>query len=273
MIRFSLVGPLRTGSSLLSRCLDDHPELICLCESEINRALFGEYYLKLHFQRMRKHGLHPFDIMGLLDRKEQDSVADFERWNDEAYVLLKKKYGKPEAVGFGDKSPDFYRTPVLCDHVISEHRLIYTIRDPRAVFRSIQADDTSQIEKDRRWLSFLENFRHWKQFLRRENVLIMKFEDLVSDPEQWMNNAHAHLGVSPSDRYRETFPRAFPERFLWKGVTERANEGVSFSADKSDRWKYDLAEEEILQVEKSDAVHEIMARFGYLTWHEMASVT
>lgn len=56
-IRFSLVGALRTGSSLLARCLDDHPEVVCLCESEINRALYPRHCYSLHFRRMRNHGL------------------------------------------------------------------------------------------------------------------------------------------------------------------------------------------------------------------------
>ena len=34
---FFIIGPLRTGSSLMARCIDDHPGSICLCESEINR--------------------------------------------------------------------------------------------------------------------------------------------------------------------------------------------------------------------------------------------
>ena len=42
---FFAVGPLRTGSSLMARCIDDHPAAICLCESEINRAFFKDHYL------------------------------------------------------------------------------------------------------------------------------------------------------------------------------------------------------------------------------------
>ena len=54
---FFIIGPFRTGSSLMARRIDDHPEAICLCESEINRALFKFYYTQLHAQRMEGHGI------------------------------------------------------------------------------------------------------------------------------------------------------------------------------------------------------------------------
>ena len=77
-IRFSLVGSLRSGSSLLARCLDDHPEAICLCESEINRTLFPRHHYLLHFRRMRNHGLEPEEIMQLLDGKQHYNTAAYE---------------------------------------------------------------------------------------------------------------------------------------------------------------------------------------------------
>jgi hypothetical protein len=53
---FFLIGPPRSGSSLMSRCIDDHPQALCLCESEANRGLFSPFALKLHMNRMRLHG-------------------------------------------------------------------------------------------------------------------------------------------------------------------------------------------------------------------------
>ncbi len=71
---FFAVGPLRTGSSLMARCIDDHPAAICLCESEINRALFKEYYLELHCERMVSHGLTLQEAIRFVDRKKQDDI-------------------------------------------------------------------------------------------------------------------------------------------------------------------------------------------------------
>lgn len=263
MIRFSLIGPLRTGSSLLSRCLDDHPELICLCESEINRALFGEMYVKLHFQRMRKHGLHPFEIIGLLDRKKQNSTGDYELWHQKAVPILAEKYGKSGILGIGDKSPDFYRTPDLARHVEAEHILVYTMRDPRAIYRSVWADRTPEDEKENRWSSFKANFEFWKESLAGDNVCIVRYEDLLSDSEKELRRIFAHLGVEHSSAYRESFPRVFPDRFLWKSVTENADKGVEFVLSKSDFWREELSADVVSRIQDDPAVREVLDRFGY----------
>src|SRR3954453_5295045 len=105
---FFVVGPLRTGSSLMARCLDDHPSMICLCESEINRALFRDYFVELHATRMAAHGFGLNDTIRLLDRKKQDDVTGLMRWYAEAYPRLTALYNKPGATLLGDKSPDFY---------------------------------------------------------------------------------------------------------------------------------------------------------------------
>lgn len=263
MIRFSLIGPLRTGSSLLSRCLDDHPNLICLCESEINRALFGEYYVKLHFLRMRKHGLLPVEIVELLDRRKQNSIECYEAWYRRAVVVLMEKYGKAGVAGIGDKSPDFFRTPDLARHVRESHRLIYTIRDPRAIRRSIWADETPEVEKERRWGNFKSNFRFWKDDLLRENVLVVKYESLLSNTEKELEGIFSHIGVENAQTYREAFPRKFPERFLWKGAMSCADNGVVFQSGKSDLWRTELTGEVIRDLEADPEVSEVLERFGY----------
>lgn len=263
MIRFTLVGPLRTGSSLLARCLDDHPGLFCLCESEINRALFGEYFIQLHFQRMRRHGLGPLEITRLLNRRRQESIDDYEGWHRDVVPILSKRYGKTGVSGIGDKSPDFYRTPRLARHVLENHRLIYTIRDPRAVYRSIQADRTSDEEKENRWKSFLDNVRFWERDLQHDNVRVVRYEDLVESPDEVMHAVCSHIGIPFSSGFRDSFPRMFPERFLWKGATEEAHQGVRFDRGKKARWKAELAEGEIQRLEKIPEVETVLHTFDY----------
>src|SRR4051794_38311947 len=96
-----VVGPLRTGSSLMARCLDDHPSAICLCESEIGRALFTDYFVDLHRQRMSAHGLRAEEVVKLLDRKKQDDVASWERWYSEVSPRLSALYAKGEPAIIG----------------------------------------------------------------------------------------------------------------------------------------------------------------------------
>ena len=103
---FFAVGPLRTGSSLMARCIDDHPAAICLCESEINRALFKDYFLELHCERMVSHGLTLQESVNLLDRKKQEDIPSWLKWYSEVAVRLSVLYGKRYLPVFGEKSPD-----------------------------------------------------------------------------------------------------------------------------------------------------------------------
>ena len=93
---FFIIGPLRTGSSLMSRCLDDHPQAICLCEAEINRALFQDYFVALHFRRMSRHGLAPDNIAELLNGRKQDDFSSLIGWYADSQQHFSRLYNKPE---------------------------------------------------------------------------------------------------------------------------------------------------------------------------------
>jgi hypothetical protein len=210
---FAIVGPLRTGSSLLSRCIDDHPEALCLCESEINRALFPDYSLQYHCWRMVAHGLAVDEAIGLLDGKRQGDIGGLLGWYSEAASRLSRLYGKEGVAMVGDKSPDLFRSPELVRHFSASFPLIYTVRDPRAIFWSIESQgDATWEEKGERWESLARNYIAWKPHLAGANVLVVRYEDLVLDPAATMGKVYSHLGLRRSQRFLMPFPRAHPGR-------------------------------------------------------------
>lgn len=199
---FFIIGPLRTGSSLMARCVDDHPQAICLCESEINRALFRDYFVELHGQRMQEHGLTSSEVVAFLDRKQQEDVGSLLKWYQDVRPRISSLLGKPEITAFGDKSPDFFQSPELVQHFASNFPLIYTVRDPRAIFRSIDSQSDATVrDKAIRWESLIANYRACKPYLDASNFLIVRFEDLISAPQPTMTAVYSHLGLPDS---RET---------------------------------------------------------------------
>lgn len=264
IIRFSLIGPLRSGSSLLSRCLDDHPHAICLCESEIARTLFPGYFYTLHFRRMRDHGLTDAETIQMLDGRRSDDVGSYEAWHERAFRLLKQRYAKPAAQALGDKSPDFYRNRVLVDHLRSSHRLIYTARDPRAIYRSIEADTTERTHKDRRWSEFLANVDVWFRHLDETNILPVRYEDLVASPVDEMDRIHAHLGLESSSNFLADGPRKFPRRFLWKtNVDPVGGEALPLDSSRIDQWKREDYVKGFEKLASNPIVRSYCDRFGY----------
>jgi len=262
---FFLIGPLRTGSSLAARCVDDHPSVICLCESEINRALFDDYIVEHHSQRMRAHGFDLEATIRLLDRKKQNDVASLMNWYLGTFNPLRKLYQKPEASMLGDKSPDFAQSPKLVEHLAANFPLIYTVRDPRAILASIEVqNDATPEEKAERWTLLAQNYLAWKPHLDAPNVLSVRYEDLVSRPAPTMQAVYHHLGLPDSTRFLESFPRPCPGRFLWSTNVD-FNTGLSkeFDASRLDSWKSKLTGDQLDRVRHDSVAAEFMERFGY----------
>lgn len=259
-----IVGPLRTGSSLTSRCLDDHPRAICLCESEISHALFPPFKTRLHFDRMEAHGLGPREIVGLLDGKRQGSVEDLLRWYDDALPILKGRLGKPDPLVLADKSPDLDFAAETVAPIAERFRLIYTVRNPRAILRSIWRDDQTADQKLARWRAFKRNITSWRPYWDAPNLLVSRYEDLVRTPEAAMRELYAHCGLEYSDRFMQGFERLFPRRFLWKTAIDWET-GVrqAFDPARAEVSDADLGEAERALLADDARVAEFCERFGY----------
>jgi hypothetical protein len=262
---FFIVGPLRTGSSLLSRCIDDHPNVISLCESEINRTLYPDHMTYLHHKRMVTHGFTTEECVLLLNGKKQHDFLSFQKWYNQAFPIAKELYKKPNATVFGDKSPDFHTSKELVNILSLKHTLIYTVRDPRAILRSIAIQNNSSIEeKNARWYNLINNFITWEAYLNQSNILTVRYEDLVNNPEPTMKDVYDHLDLDYSPRFLEPFSRAHPRRFLWQtainwetGIREDFDKRRAVVSDD------DLGEMQLEMIYKDPVIQRFMQRFGY----------
>ena len=262
---FFAVGPLRTGSSLMARCIDDHPAAICLCESEINRALFKDYFLELHCERMVTHGLTLQEAVRYVDRKKHNDIPSLLEWYSLAAERLSVLYGKRYLPAFGEKSPDFFECPELVAYLAANFPLIYTVRDPRAILRSIVIQDDAPPElKAERWEALVQNYVAWKPFLNDPNVLIVRYEDLLTDPITTMYKVYDHLNLPYSLRFLEPFPRQFPQRFLWEtSVALESGVKKDFDTSRIMLWKTTLTAEQLKTVYANPTIVEFLHRFDY----------
>ena len=204
---------------------------------------------------MLAHGLTLEESIAYLDRKKQDDIESWEQWFVEVTPRVSELYGKPRPALLGDKSPDFFRAPQLVEHLASKYPLIYTTRDPRAIFRSIDCQlDASPEDKIERWDSLIQNYNVWKPYLDGSNVLIIRYEDLITSSVKTMQSVYAHLGLPDSLRFLEWFPRPFPQRFLWTTAVDlETGMRKAFDSSRLESWKATLSEAQLSQI-RSDAV-------------------
>jgi len=249
----------------MARCIDDHPQCICLCESEINRALFKSYFVKLHAQRMQGHGLSCLEVLTLLDGKKQESISSMLKWYQDVRPRISTLFQKPQDGPLGDKSPDFFESPELVQHLALNYQLIYTVRDPRAIFWSIEAQqEATPRQKRNRWECLVRNFLAWQPYLRQPNMFIVRFEDLVLQPQATMKMVYSHLGLEYSERFLEPFVRVFPKRFLWTTAVDWAT-GIKkdFDSSRLNEWRDRLSPDFHNFVVTAPHMREFIQQFGY----------
>lgn len=265
MTHFFIIGPLRTGSSLLARCIDDHEHALCLCETEINRTLFPGYFEDLHRIRMDAHGVADASITMLLRGRARDDVAAMMDWYNTVKPAFQAAYSKPDVRAFGDKSPDFYKAPTIVSHFLEHYKLLYCVRDPRAVVRSIlQQEDATDQQREVRWSEFVGNIKTWMPHWDRETIYISRYEDLLASPDEHLAKVYGFLELEPSIRFRQAFRRKYPRRFLWPtSVDMRTGAVQPFDAKKAAISSADIPAEALERLKASPEIAAYCARFGY----------
>jgi hypothetical protein len=214
---------------------------------------------------MRSHGLYADEVLALLDRKKQQCENSLIDWYNDASAKFSSLYQKENLQAFGDKSPDFYRNSELVKYLAHSYPLIYTIRDPRAILNSIMTQkDASLEEKEERWQSFINNFLAWEGYLDRENIIIVKFEDLILEPELTMTKVYNHIGLEYSSCFLENFTRKYPKRFLWENIIDEKTGIIKkFDSAKIIDWEKELTKKQLNQIYSSEEVIRFIHKFGY----------
>lgn len=248
MQKFFLTGPNRTGTTLLARCISDHPNCICLFESNIHVTAFGGLLTVGHSGRMKRHGFSSEQTKSLRDRVQEHDPVSFFQWYDDCAEILGELYNKPKLTHIGDKNP-FFHTANGFSEATAHCRKIWTIRDPRAVWYS-GASRGRRHDFER----YLANVRFFMPRLD-EHTLAIRFEDLVCKPKVTMKKVHDFLGVTQDRSFLNHEPNKYDRRFLWN-----PNSTEAFDLTQVNKWKATTVPERITQLPLTE---EIMEKFGY----------
>ncbi len=271
---FFVVGHHRGGTTLLQSMLSSHPRLTLPPETQFflevwpRRGRLGDLsdpaarrrvaaFLGSEACSARDLALDPAEVLDALPAGRPDYadlfVALLEVWA--------RSRGKPRA---GEKSPGHIHCVPLLAGLYPRARFVACLRDPRAVACSeLEAEwGTRSVDKvAARWRRVFDQHERLSRALPGDRYRMVRYEDLVADPEATLAQLCAFLGEAPEPQMLRYFERPAAERGFdaserWKHATLEPLDPTRVSA-----WRARLAPEKVALVER--AVGPRLAALGY----------
>jgi hypothetical protein len=213
-----IVGCSRSGTTLLRSMLDSHPQLAIPGESHFMskmRRRQRRYVVDghLHIERfmddlMRDPWFTRWGISrgSVLKRLRASQVVDLA----DAFRVVFRQYadaqGKPL---YGDKTPSYVMTMPVIAELLPEARFIHLVRDGRDVALALKEADFGPSH-------VADAALHWKLRVTRGlragealhgRVLLVRYEDLVQDPQRVLETACAFIGLGFDESMLRFFER------------------------------------------------------------------
>lgn len=180
----------------------------------------------------------------------------------ELISLIYKAYGKNEAkfVGFKCTFAELFIAPTI--KTFPKSKIICVVRDPRAIYASqiVPKKNYPLLYIIRQWRKSIE---YILQNISEENVLVVRYEDLVDNTEQTMKSLSKFIGIhyhsdmiNPS-KYTDGAGKPWTQNSSYNNIMKK-----NVINDKNkDRWRSVLTDNEIQLIE--DFCDTEMKIFGY----------
>lgn len=268
-----LTGVPRSGTTLLQRMLDAHPDV----------AIAPETFFVRRFAERRKHYGRlgdPRHLAKLLDdligtpeftemdleanpfRAMIDSISSPELEYSDVFGAWLEAFRVRRGKRFvGEKTPNHLLAMRRLEDWFPNARFVHIVRDPRAVaesWRNVPWTNGSLEADAEVWRRYLETSR--RQPPRHAPYHVVRYESLVARPEEAARAICATIGLSFDPamlRFHEREVGALNvEREPWK-----ADALKPLTESGADRWRERLTEDEIARIES--VVWFEMRRAGY----------
>jgi hypothetical protein len=259
-----VVGAPRSGTTFLRVTLNRHPSIELSNETNFfykiwqRRAAFGDLGDRENRQRLVDQYLQTRNAESL-DVDLQDLGAALLRNGVDYKAFFTTLIRQPAAVRgkrrFGEKTPyHSFFSETLCDWY-PDAALIHVVRDPRAVAASLKRvpfGSPEALANARAWTAHVEAAQRAQG---RPNYLLVKYEQLVSEPEAELRRITSFIGEEFAASMLEAggAPADTPS---W---SERAHRPIQH--DRIAKWRNELTRSEAALVEW--AAGPAMTQLGY----------
>lgn len=268
-----LVGVPRSGTTLLQRILDAHPDVAVAPETFFVRRFADrrKHYGKLgdprHLEKLLTDliATPEFAEMGLDSAEFRSAVRGFASPSLEYHEVFaawldayRARRGKRIV---GEKTPNHLLAMRRLEDWFPNARFVHVVRDPRAVTESWRGVPwtNGSLEADAEvWRRYLETSR--KEPPRRATCHVIRYESLIANPESETRRLCEAIGLkfhAAMLRFHEVSAEAVNvEREPWKAEALKP-----LSVTGVDRWRERLTADEVARIES--VVCFEMRRAGY----------
>lgn len=260
MKNFFIIGAPKTGTTLLARLIDSHPEIACTTELFPFHMKGGKRKLNPNWrEKLIQHGFLPEDHKIWRDTLIRQNVNnDWSRTITE--LVLEIFAGKCNASIVGDKFPWYIGFIDDMLEMFPDAHYIYNVRDPRAVWNSAK-NFTRRGRADSLLKLMLAYDKKIEPYLERDNFHSIKFIDLVHVlPLKIMS-------VAFRDMMKSVFDVDYSNEYLKTDIQYPARfKGIPNSTDHPDynivaKWKTQMTKQEIKHV--TNMSMDFIKKYGY----------
>jgi LPS sulfotransferase NodH len=269
-----IVGRGRSGSTLLTSLLNNHPQIIAPEESRFVQELYYQFKNTKEWSDVNKEKFCnavfscfeslDIDKNGLENRifslEKDASLAAFLQ---EVYLSVKQLSLKENIQLIVDKNPKYSFFIPKLRAIFPEAKFIHLTRDYRESFLSFKK--IKGMKGERKNLSFqIFRWRYYHRSILKEkssipdlSYLLVKYEDLVSDTEQFMKKIANFIGVDFKEELIEH------QQIQREGVRAEIHQNLNkeINTSKIDKWKKEMSQKEI---KLANAIAgEIALQFNY----------
>lgn len=254
-----LVGCPRSGTTLLQRMLDAHPEVAVAPETHFMRRFWQQRYSygplqrDAHFEQLLQDivATPEFQEMGLQAASYQQDAWTGPRTYPALFGLMLHHFARQRGVlVVGEKTPDHLLHISTLQEFFPEARFVHIVRDPRAVVNSLRSVPWSKgsVARDAEvWRTKLAAARRTAPQLGGR-LHTIHYEHLVAAPEPILYALCRFLEIpyAPSmlTYYEEPVRTVNLKREPWKSKAARP-----LDPDALDRWRTDLSPSMIAEIE------------------------
>jgi len=270
-----VTGIYRSGTTLISRMLNNHPDLSITYDSvHFMRFSFNNYnpvqnesnYLKLITEiseRIKKRWDLTLDTDNIVKKIKQCKVPDYSIIYDTimSSLLLQNSNAKH----WGEKTNVCWRKIPDFLSMFPDGKTILMIRDPRDVFLSYKKMTTEPgLRYTDSAFACLDSFKIAKKYLNElddDRFCIIKYEELVANPVPILNRICNFLEIQydpimlESEKFKDKSGNA------WESNTSFSEKMQGISQNAVSRWKKSISNVELFFIEM--ILREQIQEFDY----------